>query len=62
MKTVLVGSSNSKEGLEKIINDYLYSSNWIIKDNLDLYNTKLEKVSSNYRIIQKKNRWRFESV
>ena len=62
MKARLVGTSSTKEGLEKIINEYLYSTNWIIKENLDLYNTKLEKVSSNYRIVQKKNRWRFESV
>ena len=62
MKTYLIGSAGSKESLEKIINNYLFSTNWIIKDNLDLYNTKLEKISSCYRIIQKKNRWRFERI
>ena len=62
MKTYLICSACSKEQLEKAINEYLYSTNWIIKENLDLYNTKLEKVSSNYRVIQKKNRWRFEII
>jgi len=62
MKTYLIGSACSKEQLEKAINEYFYSTNWIIKENLDLYNTKLEKVSSNYRVIQKKNRWRFEII
>ena len=62
MKTRLIGSSSTKEGLEKIINEYLFSTNWIIKENLELYNKKTEKTSSNYRIVQKKNRWRFESV
>ena len=62
MKTRLIGTSSTKEGLEKIINEYLFSTNWTIKENLDLYNKKTEKTSSNYRIVQKKNRWRFESV
>ena len=62
MKTRLVGTSSTKKGLEKIINEYLYSTNWIIKENLELYNKKTEKTASNYRVVQKKNRWRFENV
>lgn len=62
MKIRLIGTSSTKEGLEKIINEYLFSTNWIIKENLELYNKKTEKTLSNYRIVQKKNRWRFESV
>ena len=62
MKARLIGSSSTKEGLERIINEYLFSTNWTIKENLELYNKKTEKTSSNFRIVQKKNRWRFESV
>lgn len=55
----LICSASSKSELEKMINAYYYSTNWIITDDMKVYNTKTEKYSDNMVTI-KRNRWRFE--
>lgn len=56
----LIGSSFSKEDLERAINEYFYSTSYIITDEGRVFNTKFNDFLENYRVIQKRNRWRFE--
>ena len=42
MKTLLA-SAGSKNKLQKMINDFYYSENWIIDEENNLFNTKLNK-------------------
>ena len=62
MKTYLIGSAVSKEQLEKAINDYYYSKNYVIMDDGTVHNTTTKKTLDDVRAIQKKNRWRFERI
>ena len=59
-KFELLGSAGSKEDLEKLINKFYYSTNWIITEDNRVYNKLKEKFNDNVRVIIKKNRWRFE--
>lgn len=55
----LVCSAGSKEDLQKMINEYYYSENYIITDEGKIYNTKTDKTLDG-KVVFKKNRWRFE--
>lgn len=43
----LICSAGNKEDLQKMINEYFFSQNYIITDNNRVYNTKLEKYIDN---------------
>lgn len=58
----LTGSAGSKEDLEKMINEYFYSTNFRITDDGKIYNIKNQKFLDGYRVIQKRGRWRFEHI
>lgn len=58
----LIASAGSKEDLEKLINKYYYSENYIITENNEVYNKKLNKTFTDIRVILKKERWRLESI
>lgn len=58
MKRKVLLSCGTKEDLQKMINEYYYSTNYIITDDNRAYNTKLDKYLDN--IIEfKRNRWYF---
>jgi hypothetical protein len=58
MKSKCLISSPSKEQLQKAINDFYYSENYIITDDNKIYNTKLEKyLENNLTITAKNGRW-----
>jgi hypothetical protein len=59
MNSRLIASAGSKEELEKLINKYYYSENYIITDNMEVYNTKLKVFRDGIKIEVKRNRWRF---
>lgn len=50
-------SSESIEGLTTLINQYYFSSYWIINDKLEAYNTKLLKTAG--KIELKRNKYTF---
>lgn len=58
----LIGSAGSKEDLEKMINEYYYSTNYRITDDGKIYNIKTQKLLEGVRVIQKRGRWRFEHI
>ena len=58
----LIASAGTKEDLEKIINEYYFSTNYIITENNDVYNTKNECTLDNVNVEVKKNRWRLVRV
>lgn len=62
MKTKCVLSTNSKEDLEKMINQYFYSENYIITEDNRVYNRKTEKYLDNFIIQEKKSRWSFRRI
>lgn len=59
MNSKLICSTGNKEDLQKMINEYYFSSNYIIKENGEVYNTKKDKVLDGVRVENKKGRWRF---
>lgn len=62
MKTKCVLSTNNKEDLEKMINQYFYSENYIITDDNRVYNRKTEKYLDDFIIQEKKSRWSFRRI
>jgi hypothetical protein len=62
-KTKCILTSYSKEGLQKMINDFYYSKNYIITEDNKVYNTKLEKyLSDSMQVVVKKDRWQLRQV
>ena len=62
MKTKCVLSTNNKEDLEKMINQYFYSESYIITEDNRVYNRKTEKYLDNFIIQEKKSRWSFRRI
>lgn len=58
----LIASAGSKEDLQEMINKYYFSTNYIITENNEVYNTKKECVLDGVKVELKKNRWRFIRV
>ena len=61
-KGTLICSAGSKNDLQKMINQWSRSENWVIQDVEDgyaAYNTKLHKYSDCV-VRQQGGRWRFE--
>ena len=54
MKTLLA-SSGTKEGIEKLINSYFYSTSYKVSDNLEIINNK--GFYSGITIKKRKNRF-----
>ncbi len=69
MATKLLISSNTREGLEKAINSYFYSKNYVVIENEDgsliLENLTL-KLPKHLRVVKNntktKNKYRFEQI
>jgi hypothetical protein len=58
-----IATAGSKESLQKIINEYFYSHNYIITDDLKIFNTLKNSFLDGFEVIIKNNRWIFkESV
>ena len=57
---MLLATSPTKKGLLQLINEYFYTNNCIITDDNKVFNTKLNRVLDGYKIIEVKNRFRFE--
>lgn len=62
MKTKCVFSTGSKEDLERMINQYFYSENYIITEDNRVYNRKTEKYLDGFIIQEKKSRWSFRRI
>ena len=60
-KTGIIASSPSKDRLQKMINEYFYSTAWVIMDDLRLFNSKLNKFCENFFVENKRGRWYFKA-
>ena len=61
MKTLLA-SAGSKNKLQKMINEFYFSDNWIIDEENKIFNTELNKFASGVKVEKKGKRWRFVMV
>jgi hypothetical protein len=58
----LIASATTKEELEKMINEYYFSNNYIITEDNKIYNMKKEIYLERVQVTFKRNRWRFERI
>ena len=58
----LIASATTKEKLEKLINEYYYSNNWVITDNNMIYNTLKDRFSIGTIVVLKKGRYQFREI
>ena len=56
----LIATSQTKERMERIINSYFFSTKYSISDNLEILHP--DKQITNYRVIAKGKRIRFEEI
>ena len=56
----LIASAKTKEQMEQMINTYFFSTKYTLADNLTIMHP--DKTIKNYRITEKKNRFRFEEI
>lgn len=64
MKTSCICSAPTKADLEKQINNYFLSENYVITDDNRVYNTKTEKYwsSDSVIVVERKGRWQFRRI
>ena len=62
MNSNLLASAASKEELEKKINKYYFSSNYIINDANQVENSVKHKVIDTVKIVVDGHRWKFEKA
>ena len=62
MKTSCICSAPTKADLEKQINNYFLSENYVITDDNRVYNSKMDKYLDDYIIQEKKSRWSFRKI
>lgn len=61
-KGSLLASASNKEELEKMINEYYLSTNYIIDEHNNIFNTKKQSILDGVKVVLNKGRWRFERV
>ena len=59
-KNGIIASSPSKDRLQKMINEYFYSTEWVILEDLRLFNSKLNKFCENYFVENRRGRFYFK--
>lgn len=59
-KTGIIASSPSKDRLQKMINEYFYSTAWVIMDDLRLFNSKQNRFCNKYVVENKRGRYYFK--
>lgn len=55
-------TSPTKERLQKAINKYFYSENYVITDDNRVFNTKTNEYLKMWQVSKKRGRWIFEGV
>ncbi len=58
----LIASATTKEELEKMINEYYFSNNYIITEDNKIYNMKKEIYLESVQVTFNRSRWRFERI
>ena len=56
----LIASAKTKEQIEQMINTYFFSTKYTLSDKLEILHP--DKTLKNYRVTEKKNRFRFEEI
>ena len=59
-KIKLIASSDSKEELTKLINEFYSSENCVITEENQIFNSKLNRILSRVKVVYLRKRWRFE--
>jgi hypothetical protein len=60
--STLLASAGNKNKLQKMINDFYYSENWIIDEENKIFNTEQNKFASGVKVEKKGKRWRFVMI
>lgn len=59
-KNGIIASSCDLAWLQKTINEYFYSTAWVILEDLRLFNIKLNKYCEDYVVERRKGRFYFK--
>ena len=62
MKTKCIASAPDKATLEKLINEYFFSTSYFINDDLQVKSAKTGKVLDGYNITVKTSKWKSGKV
>jgi hypothetical protein len=54
-----LGSAPDKAGIEKLINEYFYSTNYVVTDDKQIHNPVAGKFLDNFTVSVKRGRWIF---
>lgn len=60
--STLLASAGNKKNLQKMINDFYFSDNWIIDEENKIFNTEQNKFASGVKVENKGKRWRFVMI
>lgn len=55
----IVASAGSKEGLERLINEFYYSNGYYIDENIAIQHSSNKAYSGQGKVEVKRNRWHF---
>lgn len=61
-KEYVLASAGSKKNLQKLINEFYLSDSWIIDEENNIFNSKLNKFASGVKVENKGKRWRFVMI
>ena len=56
-----LASAGNKAGIEKMINEYFYSTSYVVTDDSRIHNPKAGKFLDSFKVSVKKSRWIFEN-
>lgn len=56
-----LATAGSKENIQKIVNQYFYTNNYIINDNNNIIHLQTGECLDNFKIELKKGRWIFSN-
>lgn len=59
---ILLASAATLKDIERLINKYFYSDSYYLDDSFNITHKLSGEVLKNFRVVKRKNRYRFEGL